>query len=317
MFNKSCYGATIINDGTFKTLEIAGAATKLCIIPRKDIYKAFSGYKNDISAVYVLYGEEKLYHPSESRFSRRVYIGETANIVQRLEEHDKSQSKKFWNVAYVFYTLDNSIGQVRKFIEAELIKRAKNLNNAKVCNTTEGIDSTSFSQYESVISQIFISQILQLLDLASIPFFNYDEKTYYKDEETYIIDNTTVISQKSKVFLYGEKECSGKIRLENNGECTILKDSEISKDLCKYLQKSEIHSIILNLEEAKKVEDKDDVYILLEDVVVKNVSTAAKLITGKNVDRLEIAETTEQEEEKSEKAEETPPVIVDKYNINF
>jgi len=84
----------------------------------------------DSPGIYMLLGDD----PDE-QYDRQIYVGQGDNIAKRLQQHQRDDSKDFWDTTLVFLSGNQSLNRAHvSFLEAELIRLANSANRARLAN---------------------------------------------------------------------------------------------------------------------------------------------------------------------------------------
>lgn len=153
-------GITYIN----KTLS----SVKIIIFDRNQLSNFAKEDYASKPSVYILYNDS--YKGLSS-----VYIGETENIINRLNQHDKNFGKTFWNGTIVLQTNDNSFNKAHfKYIEHELYKQAKFADRYVIANKVSPTKS-SLSVKDEISANNFINEIYDILLKLRFYFFEHPQ----------------------------------------------------------------------------------------------------------------------------------------------
>jgi hypothetical protein len=107
-----------------------------------------------------------------------IYIGESETIEQRIAEHDKDPSKDFWDKAIVFVSTNSSAQLNRahaRWLEHQLIERARNSNQCKINNGEQKSKEPTLSESDKADTQHFLKELLQVLPLVGLRVFETDK----------------------------------------------------------------------------------------------------------------------------------------------
>ena len=118
--------------------------------------------------VYLLIG------PTESGLPpNRVYIGETDDLLVRLDSHHNK--KDFWNRAVVFTSKDENLNKAHiRYLEARLIELAKTAKRAELDNTNVG-SPRLLSEPDTAEVEAFLDEMLLIYPVLGIQVFHTAE----------------------------------------------------------------------------------------------------------------------------------------------
>ena len=134
------------------------------VIPRNHFNEARQRSEINSPGVYTLVGPAL----GES-FDQRIYIGESDNVRQRLENH--LSQKDFWNKAVVFTAKDGSLNKAHiQQIEYRLLKLAREAGRSEVDNGNAGKASV-ISESESAMTEGFLQEMLTLYPITGLNAF--------------------------------------------------------------------------------------------------------------------------------------------------
>lgn len=227
---------------------------------RKDFRKIFNMnlIDNNISGVYIL----------EDRDNKEIYIGQTINILQRINNHILD-SKKVFDYVYLIQN-KNLNDNIWKKIEERLINLFKNsIENFNVKNSNENSNFV-LSEEDEIHYNRFNKSLKRIMKLFD---FNVEEKN--KDDS---IKNKKFDVEDTKKFIYerktGEK---GVLIIVDNG-FKLLKGSKLTKKINNddWLRGNNKKKKLAY--RTRKIIDENN--ILLEDLFYSTPSTLASLVSG-------------------------------------
>ena len=130
-------------------------------LPRYDDLKKHIDSKKP--GVYLLIG------PPMSRRGPQIYIGETDNLLARLDSHRKN--KDFWDRVIIFVSKDEFLNKTHsQFLEARLIEMAKESGIATLKNAKTG-HNARLSIGDKDVAEQFLSEMLVILSLLDVKVF--------------------------------------------------------------------------------------------------------------------------------------------------
>lgn len=136
--------------------EIVNWSGQAMFIPRSQIKELGEWDESKRPGVYFLFGIDE-----NSIDKKAVYIGESENILERLNEH--LSKKEFWNEAIFFTSKDDNLTKSHiKYLEARLIGMSKDAQRYTILNSTSGT-SSSLPRSDKDAMEEFLSNIRILL----------------------------------------------------------------------------------------------------------------------------------------------------------
>lgn len=221
----------------------------------------------NIPSIYIL----------ENIKNKKIYIGETENLLKRIKDHIKDPNKDF-NKIYVISS-EQFEGNILLKLESKTIKKFKNsINNYDVSNKNEENNPFLSKQNNLKFEKIWkkFEEIYFLLGFnlnqKNYEFINEENEKIQNNENKYI--ENKINKEEYPIFYYK----SGKLKIVDEG-FLLLKGSKIFtgkvpdyawKQIIKHREKMISENTI----------NKDG--ILLKDYFLKNSSLLASLIKGTN-----------------------------------
>lgn len=253
---------------TYLYPEANNAANLKMYQDRTNQIKAFFFTRESYKKVYKLpssnnYAIYFLFNDSEDE--NLVYIGQSINGIQRIEEHVKG--KDFWSYAILFVTDNNSFDKLSiDYLEYDFIQQFK-ASSYVLTNKDLRPNKPNISVYDLPNLQTFIEQIAFLLSAEGVD-----------------IDEVKESSSKVKYY-YPPKKHNAKIFVQD-GKFVLAAGSEIKrplestkewKDSRRYYRGNEIVDSYI---ENEKVKDVCGKLITQVNIAFKSPSAPADLITG-------------------------------------
>jgi hypothetical protein len=101
-----------------------------------------------------------------------IYIGEGDTLIKRLNEHNRDETKDFWEEAVLFVSKDENLTKSHvRYLEARLIALAKKSKRAIVTNGTAPSEQRKIPEADEVDMDEFISQARLLLGALGYDLF--------------------------------------------------------------------------------------------------------------------------------------------------
>ena len=211
------------------------------VFPREELAEAISTEFLSKSGVYALWDED---HPGA-----KLYVGQSENVAQRLEEHYKS--KIFWRKAIVFTSYNSMLnaGHTR-WLEHNLIKRVQE-SGSRTLENGNTPSATQLSLQDTAHAKIFFNRMLEIMPITGLTAFESKSDVDAQQQEAFEASSTndTIIVPTGKtgegfeeVFLGGD--CWYYVRL-----------SEQSRDKLKYIAayRPAPESAVTHLAEIKEI----------------------------------------------------------------
>lgn len=266
-------------DGTFGglvTAEILNWTGHVLKGSRSELSRICQREEAQRTGVYILLGADKAGNPL-------AYIGETDNIANRLRQHEKK--KAFWNdVVFVTSKDGNLTSAHARYIEAQLIQRAKEIGRIPLENGNEPTGGADLPEADASDMHHFIKEFLTILPVLGVEVFRGRSAE----------NNGSVASESQAdlpVFhLYIKKyDCTAYAQIID-GEFTVLKGSKIAP---KTTQKKNVTEGTLKQFESRKrrreqlfnsgviAADDEGLLVLTRDVQFTSPSDAAAFVRGR------------------------------------
>jgi hypothetical protein len=157
-------------DGTssgVRTAELGLSTIKALVVPRASLSAVKARNEVRKTGIYVLVGPD-----ADKPGQRRIYIGETDEIIKRLTTHDKDLDKQFWEQAVIFVSKDENLTKSHvRYLEARLIRLANDAKRATVENGTNPPEQGKLPEADEVEMEEFIVQARLLLGALGYDVF--------------------------------------------------------------------------------------------------------------------------------------------------
>jgi len=150
-----------------RTAEIGLSTIKALVIPRASISHVLNRAEPQKTGVYILIGTD----PNQPG-QKMIYIGEGDTLIKRLNEHNRDETKDFWEEAVLFVSKDENLTKSHvRYLEARLIALAKKSKRAIVTNGTAPSEQRKIPEADEVDMDEFISQARLLLGALGYDLF--------------------------------------------------------------------------------------------------------------------------------------------------
>lgn len=202
---------------------------------------------------------------NDSEDENLVYVGQSVNGIQRIEEHVRG--KEFWTYAILFVTDNNSFDKLSiDYLEYEFIQRFKR-SSYVLTNRDLRLNKPNVSVYDIPNLESFINQIEFLLNAERIDF---GETANSKEQIQYFLPP---IKHNAKLFIQ-----DGKFILSAGSEIKRPPESTKEwKDKNHYIRGNEVVNSYIENEKVKEVDGR---LITQVNLAFKSPSAPANLITG-------------------------------------
>ncbi len=155
-------------DGTPEGLKIATKSnwTGQAIMAARADYPELRKRAHWLSSpgVYILVG------PPDQGTKPRIYVGETDNLVQRLDQHSKT--KDFWSSVVVCNASNDSLDKALiRYLEFRLIQLASHSGQAVLDNSSLG-SPVKLSEADTEDAETYLDELMVLLPVLGIGFFD-------------------------------------------------------------------------------------------------------------------------------------------------
>lgn len=243
--------------------ELSNWDGKAYKIPRQQVAE----YKSELNftAVYLLLGK------AESPDSKPlVYIGETENFCQRLNNHESK--KDFWNETIVFTRKDTSLINKAhvKYLEAELYKIAKEVGRYEMENNKQTPNKPTIAESDEAEMDEFIDYVKILTDALGHKVF--------EPLPSITIEETKKLRLKTKdVEAYGVWTSEG---------FTVFQDSQARLDTLPSIGDT-IKKLIKKLKKEEVLVEKEGKLVFSTDYSFSSPSSAAGVVVGGNASGLD------------------------------
>ena len=212
--------------------------------------------------VYMVWGN------SEDDVLPRTYIGEGEDVLDRLDDHNRTLD--FWTHAVSFTSMDNSLNKAHiKYLEAKLLERAKGASRCTLENS-QFPPAPTLSEAVKAQADHFLADLLLCLPLIGIDFF---EIPLAQGEQT-----VDLLLQGKGITAHGYEDAMGFV-VRTGSRAVKEETNSISSQISK-LRKSLIDNGVL--------EDTGQSYLLVQDYAFKSPSAASDtLLAGSTNGRIQ------------------------------
>ena len=262
------------NNTSIKVINIIGRTIKMISFLRsaysfvKDSYKkdpdSYPDYDLSRPGVYMLFSED----------NKSIYIGESDNVLQRLNKHYSTDEKtEYWVKTMVFVADGNyplNISQI-KYIESKLMEYARSVSQVKIVEIKlKNIVSSllpNISINDRVVADNFLTDIISITKILGLDYFDVS-KTLITPEE---------IAQK-EIFTFSGKKHDAKLIIDGDS-FVVLADSKFAKEENRSLRQGYIDRRNLLLENGQLIDD-GKYYVAVKNIPFETASEAACVVCG-------------------------------------
>lgn len=148
------------------TAEIVAAWTgKVILAPRTKLAELARRPEVQRAGVYILVGDDPDYPAKE-----QVYIGESEDVLTRLKQHNKSESKDFWDHTLIVVSKDEHLTKsLVRYLESRLIQIIKQARRATL-NNGAAPECPKLPESDIADMEYFLAQIQMLLPVLGFSF---------------------------------------------------------------------------------------------------------------------------------------------------
>jgi hypothetical protein len=280
------------------TAEIMNWTGHVLSAPRASLVEVLKRSEASRTGVYFLIGSDP-----ERLGQSVVYVGESDNVGERLTQHNRDESKNFWETTCIVTNKDANLTKAHvRYLESRLINLAKRAARAQLINGT----APEFGYLpESDISDMeyFIAQLQTLLPVLGFDFLRLTpqfSRSFQRDasgmdvdradgsvgdrgeRQVFGQDRPTAEGGRSPVFQLSDyhENVSAKA-VEVDGEMVILQGSEARERELPSLA-SNVKLVRQQLRQSGKLlpTEKAGVLRFTEDVAFSSPSAAAQAVMG-------------------------------------
>ena len=248
------------------TAEIINWSGKVLVAPRAQLADLAQRPEVKRTGVYCLVGADPQ-APSRDR----VYVGEGDNVLVRLANHDKDESKDFWTRTAVVISKDENLTKAHgRYLESRLIEMARAADRASLANGTSP-EANPLPEPDVADMEFFLGQVQMILPVLG---FNFLQPKPAHDLGAPAAD-------RSPRFMMRDVGTSA-TAVESGGEFVVIQGSTARR------QGVESWTSYRTLRDQLVVEGKlvdgpdPNFYVFAEDVAFASPSAGAAVVAGRN-----------------------------------
>lgn len=270
-------------DGTpqgILTAEIMNWTGHVLSGPRTKLPELLKRPEMNRTGIYFLTGPDP-----DTAGKQIVYIGESDNVGKRLIQHNKDESKDFWEKACIITSKDQNLTKAHaRYLESRLIAISQNMARAKVHNNTAPPGDAFLPEADQADMEYFISQIRLILPVLGLEFLREKPRVSHAQEspeqgEQQTCDDTgpVFIARSKKHDITAEAQ-------EIEGDFVVFKGSEAVPEWISPVAHKSYKPLFESLFEEGKLalSDKKTKTVFQEDVSFKSPSAATAVIFGRS-----------------------------------
>lgn len=213
-------------DGTstgLRTAEIGMSTIKALVIPRASIPNMVKRPEPQKTGVYILVDPD-----TDQPDQKMIYIGEGDTIINRLNAHDRDESRDFWEEAILFVSKDENLTKSHiRYLEARLIALAKQAKRATVTNATAPSQQGKIPEADEFEMEEFIVQARLLLGTLGYDLF--EPSILLQSVATNEIEFKPQIEQSYPAFRYSGGGFSAECIIDVNAGKYIVKVGSLAR----------------------------------------------------------------------------------------
>lgn len=269
-------------DGTSSgliTAEIMNWTGHVLAGSRSGIVRFLDRPELDRTGVYFLFGRDP-----EDPDTEIVYIGESDNVRKRLSQHNRDDSKGYWERTCVVTSKDQNITKAHaRYLEARLIAITKEIGRTGLGNTTAPTP-LMLPEADQSDMEFFIEQVRLVLPVLGYEFLRHRPRTSSKDTPAFA-DASGSLYESPLFELTSKKLGLAASAREVDGEFVVLAGSlaraswqQVGTSSSGY---SKLHQTLVNQGKLLPVSGNNQLVQFAEDAPFSSPSAASAIIYGR------------------------------------
>lgn len=235
-----------------RIIELQGWAGKAFVVPRGNLVDFQNRDEATERGLYFLFGGEDE--------EKRVYIGKSENIINRLGLHNRSREEEDWNIAVVFS--DGLDGGMTDYLESTAITLAQNANRYQVTNVM--VPRNNLPEAQRYAAENYFRKIELILPLLGfVVLLPVPTKEMSKD-----------------LYIFSQGGASGQGTLLESGEFVVFKDTTARKQISRAFPRASKRLREELIDEGILKDRDENLLIFTRDHIFKSPSGAGNMIAG-------------------------------------
>lgn len=264
------------NNTSIKVVNIVGKTIKMLSFLRSAYSLVKDNFKKDSTTyvdydlarpgVYILFSED----------NKSIYIGESDNVLERLNTHYSTDEKtEYWVKTMVFVADGNyplNISQI-KYIESKLIEYAKSVSQVQIIEINLKNKKTALlpniSINDKIVAENFLTDIITITKMLGLDYFDVN-KTIITPEE---------IANKD-IFTFSSNDYDAQLVIDGES-FVVLAQSKLSKVIKKSCKQCYIDKRELLIKNGHLVVE-GNYLVATKNIPFDSASTAANVVSGRS-----------------------------------
>lgn len=260
------------------TAEIMNWTGHLVSGPRAKLPELIKRPEMNRTGIYFLIGSDP-----EITEKPVVYIGESDNVGKRLIQHNKDDSKDFWEKTCVLTSKDQNLTKAHvRYLESRLIAISQDVSRAHIANGTAPASNMFLPEADQADMEYFIAQIRLMLPALGLEFLR-EKPRVIKPCDQSNKDELQSAQDASPVFIaHSKKHDITAYAQEIDGDFVVLQGSEAMAEWIGAANKSSYKPLYERLfAEGKLLLNPENTKAIFQDnIVFKSPSAALSVVFG-------------------------------------
>jgi hypothetical protein len=259
--------------------EVMNWTGKVYLSPRAQLPVLKSRDEARRSGVYMLVGPDP-----EGSGKTRVYVGESDNVIGRIQQHDRDESKDFYERTVLVISKDEQLTKAHaRYLENRLISLASVNGTALLTNDTRGAIDVRLPESDRADMEAFLEYVQIVLPVLGIGFTQPQLSAASLVATIAATGAGDTASGVSPMFVLSAAGAVGRAR-EITGQFLLLAGSTARKQATNSwtAYRSTRDQLVAD---GKLVDSVDDpaCYIVREDIAFNSPSAAAAVVAARNM----------------------------------
>lgn len=259
------------------TLEVMNWTGHILAGPRTRITELVQRPEMGKTGIYFLTGPDP-----DGTMRPMVYIGESDNVGNRLKQHNKDETKDFWERAFVITSKDQNLTKAHaRYLESRLISIAKDVGSTKLFNGTTP-KNENLPEADIADMEYFIAQVRLILPVLGLDFLREKPQVTKLVSEVAGNDPIQTSSDIPTFEISGRRVDVQSYAKEIEGDFIVLAGSQTRPNWGGSPHNYQKHFDTLVAEGKLKIDEDKDIGIFQEDVIFSSPSAAAAIVFGRS-----------------------------------